>query len=34
MTYALCRDGWRMDIGYHEDRDEAERRLTGEFERQ
>ncbi|QLG28689.1 sugar nucleotidyltransferase [Halorarum halophilum] len=29
---AIALDGWRMDIGYPEDRDEAERRLTGELE--
>jgi len=27
---AIGLDGWRLDIGYPEDRDEAERRLTGE----
>ena len=27
---ALRLDGWRLDIGYPEDRDEAERRLQGE----
>jgi glucose-1-phosphate thymidylyltransferase len=25
-------DGWRLDIGYPEDRDEAERRLQGEVD--
>ena len=29
---AIPLDGWRMDIGYPEDRDEAERRLSGEAE--
>ena len=29
---AIALDGWRLDIGYPEDRDEAERRLTGERE--
>ncbi|WP_435358654.1 UTP--glucose-1-phosphate uridylyltransferase AglF [Haloarchaeobius sp. DFWS5] len=29
---AIRLDGWRMDIGYPEDRDEAEGRLQGEFE--
>ena len=29
---AIGLDGWRMDIGYPEDRDEAERRLRGEVE--
>jgi glucose-1-phosphate thymidylyltransferase len=23
-------DGWRIDVGFPEDRDEAERRLTGD----
>ena len=27
---AIRMDGWRIDVGYPEDRDEAERRLTGE----
>jgi glucose-1-phosphate thymidylyltransferase len=27
---ALALEGWRMDIGYPGDRDEAERRLTEE----
>jgi glucose-1-phosphate thymidylyltransferase len=26
---AIGLDGWRVDVGYPEDRDEAERRLTG-----
>jgi glucose-1-phosphate thymidylyltransferase len=25
-------DGWRIDVGYPEDRDEAERRLCGDTE--
>jgi glucose-1-phosphate thymidylyltransferase len=25
-------DGWRIDVGYPEDREEAERRLGGDFE--
>jgi len=29
---AIGLDGWRIDVGYPEDRDEAERRLTGEGE--
>ena len=29
---AIGLDGWRIDIGYPEDRDEAERRLTGDGE--
>ncbi|QLG63404.1 UTP--glucose-1-phosphate uridylyltransferase AglF [Halorarum salinum] len=29
---AIPLDGWRMDIGYPEDRDEAERRLSGKVE--
>ncbi|SNZ15445.1 glucose-1-phosphate thymidylyltransferase [Natronoarchaeum philippinense] len=29
---AIGLDGWRLDIGYPEDRDEAERRLTGEVD--
>ena len=29
---AVRMDGWRMDIGYPEDRDEAERRLQGEVD--
>ncbi len=29
---AIRMDGWRIDVGYPEDRDEAERRLTGQTE--
>jgi len=29
---AIGLDGWRIDVGYPEDRDEAERRLTGDTE--
>ena len=29
---AIRMDGWRIDVGYPEDRDEAERRLTGEVD--
>lgn len=29
---ALRMNGWRNDIGYPEDRDEAERRLQGEVD--
>ena len=29
---AIRMDGWRVDVGYPEDRDQAERRLTGESE--
>ncbi|MDQ2052611.1 UTP--glucose-1-phosphate uridylyltransferase AglF [Natronolimnohabitans sp. A-GB9] len=29
---AIALDGWRIDVGYPEDRDEAERRLQGEAE--
>jgi glucose-1-phosphate thymidylyltransferase long form len=28
---AIRMDGWRVDVGYPEDRDEAERRIEGEF---
>jgi glucose-1-phosphate thymidylyltransferase len=29
---AIPLDGWRVDVGYPEDREEAEARLEGEFE--
>jgi glucose-1-phosphate thymidylyltransferase len=29
---AIPLDGWRVDVGYPEDREEAEARLKGEFE--
>ncbi|EMA61302.1 UTP--glucose-1-phosphate uridylyltransferase [Halorubrum distributum JCM 13561] len=31
---AIGLDGWRIDVGYPEDRDEAERRLAGDAERE
>ena len=32
MFDAIALDGWRVDVGYPEDREEAEARLLGEFE--
>ena len=29
---AIPLDGWRIDVGYPDDREEAEARLDGEFE--
>ena len=32
VGYAISFDGWRVDVGYPEDREEADARLIGEIE--